>query len=69
VTCKVPNSNQPDWYPVIRDYQAPGVETYEFRVGPDFLRCSGDSVPRWDGNDFLNMPLVIIAQGKCSTGP
>ena len=49
-------------------YQAPGGEKNEIRVAPDSQRLQLlTPFPAWDGNDFLNMPLLIKAQGKCTT--
>lgn len=49
-------------------YQAPGGEKNEIRVAPDSQRLHLlTPFPAWDGNDFLNMPLLIKAQGKCTT--
>ena len=49
-------------------YQAPGGEKNEIRVAPDSQRLQLlTPFPAWDGNDFLNMPLLIKAQGKCTS--
>ncbi|WP_196036226.1 aconitate hydratase [Bacteroides fragilis] len=49
-------------------YQAPGGKKNEIRVAPDSQRLQLlTPFPAWDGNDFLNMPLLIKAQGKCTT--
>ena len=49
-------------------YQVPGGEKNEIRVAPDSQRLQLlTPFPAWDGNDFLNMPLLIKAQGKCTT--
>lgn len=49
-------------------YQASGGEKNEIRVAPDSQRLQLlTPFPAWDGNDFLNMPLLIKAQGKCTT--
>ena len=49
-------------------YQAPGGEKNEIRVAPDSQRLQLlTPFPAWDGNDFLNMPLLIKAQDKCTT--
>ena len=49
-------------------YQAPGGEKNEIRVAPDSQRLQLlTPFPAWDGNDFLNIPLLIKAQGKCTT--
>ena len=49
-------------------YQAPGGEKNEIRVAPDSQRLQLlTPFPAGDGNDFLNMPLLIKAQGKCTT--
>ena len=49
-------------------YQAPGGEKNEIRVAPDSQRLQLlTPFTAWDGNDFLNMPLLIKAQGKCTT--
>ena len=49
-------------------YQAPGGEKNEIRVAPDSQRLQLlTPFPAWDGNVFLNMPLLIKAQGKCTT--
>lgn len=49
-------------------YQAPTGEKAEIKVAPDSQRLQLlTPFPAWDGNDFLNMPLLIKAQGKCTT--
>lgn len=49
-------------------YQAPTGEKAEIKVAPDSERLQLlTPFPAWDGNDFLNMPLLIKAQGKCTT--
>lgn len=49
-------------------YQAPTGEKAEIKVAPDSQRSQLlTPFPAWDGNDFLNMPLLIKAQGKCTT--
>lgn len=49
-------------------YQAPTGEKAEIKVASDSQRLQLLApFPAWDGNDFLNMPLLIKAQGKCTT--
>lgn len=49
-------------------YRAPTGEKAEIMVAPDSQRLQLlTPFPAWDGNDFLNMPLLIKAQGKCTT--
>lgn len=49
-------------------YQAPTGEKAEIKVAPDSQRLQLlTPFPAWNGNDFLNMPLLIKAQGKCTT--
>lgn len=49
-------------------YQAPTGEKAEIKVASDSQRLQLlTPFPAWDGNDFLNMPLLIKAQGKCTT--
>lgn len=49
-------------------YRAPTGEKAEIKVAPDSQRLQLlTPFPAWDGNDFLNMPLLIKAQGKCTT--
>lgn len=44
-----------------------GAET-EIVIHPDSQRLQRLSpFPAWDGDDFLNMPLLLKAQGKCTT--
>lgn len=49
-------------------YIAPGGETTEVKVSPESQRLQLlTPFPAWDGNDLLNMPLLIKTQGKCTT--
>ena len=49
-------------------YQAPTGEKAEIKVASDSQRLQLlTPFPAWDGNDFLNMPLLIKAQEKCAT--
>lgn len=49
-------------------YIAPGMSTSEIKVDPDSQRLQL-LIPfqPWDGNDLLDMSLLIKAQGKCTT--
>jgi aconitate hydratase len=49
-------------------YIAPHGAKTEIRVKPDSQRLQLlTPFPAWDGQDLLNMPLLIKAQGKCTT--
>ncbi len=47
---------------------APGGAQVEIKVNPDSQRLQLLApFPAWDGKDFMDMPLLIKAQGKCTT--
>ena len=49
-------------------YIAPGGAKTEIKVKSDSQRLQLlTPFPAWDGTDLLNMPLLIKAQGKCTT--
>ena len=49
-------------------YLAPVGTEVEIRVDPQSKRLQLLApFPAWDGNDLLNMPLLIKTQGKCTT--
>ena len=49
-------------------YIAPGSEKVEINVNPHSQRLQLlQPFPAWEGTDLLNMPLLIKAQGKCTT--
>lgn len=49
-------------------YLAPGGGKTEVKVDPHSQRLQLlQPFPAWDGKDFLDMPLLIKAQGKCTT--
>jgi len=49
-------------------YVAPGEEITEIKINPDSTRLQAlEPFTPWDGNDLLEMPLLIKAEGKCTT--
>jgi len=49
-------------------YVAPGEEVTEIKINPDSTRLQAlEPFTPWDGNDLLEMPLLIKAEGKCTT--
>lgn len=49
-------------------YIAPSSEKVEINVNPHSQRLQLlQPFPAWEGTDLLNMPLLIKAQGKCTT--
>ena len=49
-------------------YVAPGKEVTEIKINPDSTRRQAlEPFTPWDGNDLLEMPLLIKAEGKCTT--
>jgi aconitate hydratase len=49
-------------------YVAPGEEITEIKINPDSTRLQAlEPFTPWDGNDLLKMPLLIKAEGKCTT--
>ena len=49
-------------------YMAPSCEKTEINVNPHSQRLQLlQPFPAWEGTDLLNMPLLIKAQGKCTT--
>jgi aconitate hydratase len=49
-------------------YVAPGEEVTEIKINPDSSRLQAlEPFTPWDGNDLLEMPLLIKAEGKCTT--
>ena len=49
-------------------YVAPGEEVPEIKINPDSTRLQAlEPFTPWDGNDLLEMPLLIKAEGKCTT--
>lgn len=49
-------------------YVAPGEEVTEIKINPDSTRLQAlEPFIPWDGNDLLEMPLLIKAEGKCTT--
>ncbi len=49
-------------------YVAPGEEVTEIKINPDSTRLQAlEPFTPWDGNDLLKMPLLIKAEGKCTT--
>lgn len=49
-------------------YLAPAGAQVEIKVNPDSQRLQLLApFPAWDGKDFTDMPLLIKAQGKCTT--
>lgn len=49
-------------------YIAPGEEVTEIKINPDSTRLQAlEPFTPWDGNDLLEMPLLIKAEGKCTT--
>ena len=49
-------------------YIAPGEEVTEIKINPDSTRLQAlEPFTPWDGNDLLKMPLLIKAEGKCTT--
>lgn len=49
-------------------YRAPEGGKTEVKVDPHSQRLQLlQPFPAWDANDFVNMPLLIKAQGKCTT--
>lgn len=49
-------------------YVAPGKEVTEIKINPDSTRLQAlEPFTPWDGNDLLEMPLLIKAEGKCTT--
>lgn len=49
-------------------YIAPGQNTEEVRIDPDSNRLQVLSpFPKWDGKDYLDLPLLLKAEGKCTT--
>ena len=47
---------------------APGEEITEIKIKPDSTRLQAlEPFTPWDGNDLLKMPLLIKAEGKCTT--
>ena len=49
-------------------YLAPAGSQVEIKVDPHSTRLQLlTPFPAWDGNDLLNMPLLIKTQGKCTT--
>lgn len=49
-------------------YLAPAGAATEIKIDPASTRLQVlQPFPAWDGNELLNMPLLIKAQGKCTT--
>lgn len=49
-------------------YMAPAGAATEIKIDPASTRLQAlQPFPAWDGNELLNMPLLIKAQGKCTT--
>lgn len=49
-------------------YVAPGEEVTEIKINPDSSRLQAlEPFTPWDGNDLLEMPLLIKTEGKCTT--
>jgi len=49
-------------------YVAPTGDLAEIKINPESTRLQVlQPFPAWDGNELLNMPLLIKAQGKCTT--
>ena len=49
-------------------YLAPAGAQVEIKVNPESQRLQLLApFPAWDGKDFTDMPLLIKAQGKCTT--
>ncbi|MCE5225953.1 MAG: aconitate hydratase [Porphyromonadaceae bacterium] len=49
-------------------YVAPGEEVTEIKINPDSTRLQAlEPFTPWDGNDLLEMPLLIKTEGKCTT--
>ena len=49
-------------------YVAPSGDAAEIKINPESKRLQVlQPFSAWDGNELLNMPLLIKAQGKCTT--
>jgi len=49
-------------------YQAPGTDDVEVIINPTSGRLQMlEPFPPWDGKDYLDLPLLIKAKGKCTT--
>lgn len=49
-------------------YIAPGQNTEEVHIAPDSNRLQVlVPFPKWDGKDFIDLPLLLKAEGKCTT--
>lgn len=49
-------------------YIAPGENKEEVQIAPDSNRLQVLlPFPKWDGKDYMNMPLLLKAEGKCTT--
>ncbi|WP_321424613.1 aconitate hydratase [uncultured Bacteroides sp.] len=49
-------------------YVAPTGAAADIKINPESKRLQVlQPFPAWDGNELLNMPLLIKAQGKCTT--
>lgn len=49
-------------------YIAPGANKEDVRIAPDSNRLQAlQPFPQWDGKDYIDLPLLLKAEGKCTT--
>lgn len=58
----------PEGFSAGKGYQKPEKNPAEVIISPGSNRLQRlEPFPEWDGNDILNVPLLIKAKGKCTT--